>query len=217
MNTKIIVVRHAQSTGNLLAEFHGQYRSDITDLGVKQAECTSKFLKDYEIDLAFASDIPRAFHTTQIVAQPHGIEVVGVEGLREVCAGEWEQMPFNDISVKYPEEYRVWREDLGNARCPGGESVRELQTRVKATIENIVKENPGKNILIGTHATPIRVMACIWHGLPLEKVTTLPWVPNASVSIINYDSETLEHSIESYALCEHLLKKNLVTELPKNI
>lgn len=217
MNTKIIVVRHAQSTGNLLGEFHGQYPSDITELGVKQAECTSKFLKDYKIDIAFASDIPRAYHTTQIVAQPHGLEVTGAKGLREIFAGEWEQMPFDDIGGKYPEEYRLWREDLGNAACPGGESVKDLQTRVNAAIEKIVKENPGKNILIGTHATPIRVMACIWHNVPLEQIITLPWVPNASVSIINYDSETLEHSIEEYALCEHLLKENLVTELPKNI
>lgn len=217
MDTKLIVVRHAQSTGNLLGEFHGQYRSDITDLGVKQATCTANFLKDFKIDAAFASDIPRAFHTTEIVAKPHGIAVTGVEGLREVFAGEWEQMPFDDIGVKYPEQYRIWREDLGNAVCPGGESVKQLQARVNASIEKIVKENAGKNILIGTHATPIRVMACIWHNVAIEKIISLPWVPNASVSIINYDSKTLEHSIESYALCEHLQKENLVTELPKNI
>ncbi len=217
MDTKLIVVRHAQSTGNLLGEFHGQYRSDITELGVKQATCTSEFLKDYKIDVAIASDIPRAFHTTEIVAKPHGVSVTRNEGLREIFAGEWEQMPFVDIGLKYPEEYRIWREDLGNAICPGGESVKALQKRVNATIEKIVKENAGKNILVGTHATPIRVMGCIWNNIPLEKVTTLLWVPNASVSIINYDSKTLEHSIEGYALCEHLMKENLVTALPKNI
>lgn len=217
MNTKIIVVRHAQGMGNLLGEFHGQYPSDITELGIKQAECSAEFLKNYKIDIAYASDIPRAYSTARIIAQRHGLEVIKQEGLREIFAGEWEQFRFDDIEQAYPKEYRIWREDLGNARCPGGESVKDLQTRVSAAIESIVKMNPGKNILIGTHATPIRVMACIWHNVPLEKITTLPWVPNASVSIINYDSETLEHSIESYALCEHLLKENLVTELPKNI
>lgn len=217
MNTKLIVVRHAQSTGNLLGEFHGQYPSDITDLGIKQAECTAEFLKDYKIDLAFASDTPRAYHTASIVAKPHGISVTGVQELREVYAGQWEKMPFADIAVKYPKEYKTWREDLGNAVCPGGESVRSLQIRVNAALEKIVSENPGKNILIGTHATPIRVMACIWHNYPIEKVTELLWVPNASVTIINYDSDTLSHSVEGYALCEHLIKENLVTELPKNI
>ena len=46
MDTKIIVVRHAQGEGNLKGEFHGQYPSDLTELGVRQAECTAEFLKD---------------------------------------------------------------------------------------------------------------------------------------------------------------------------
>lgn len=217
MDTRLIVVRHAQSTGNLLSEFHGQYPSDITELGVKQAECTAEFLKDWKIDTAFASDIPRAYHTASIVAKHHGIEVNKCEGLRELFAGEWECMRFDDLGKKFPVEYDLWKNDLGNAKCPGGESVRELQVRVKKSVEQIVKDNAGKNILIGTHATPIRVMACVWHGVDIEKIGTLPWVPNASVSVIEYDSKTLEHRIESYALCEHLLKENLVTELPKNV
>ncbi len=217
MNTKLIVVRHAQSTGNLLGEFHGQFPSDITEFGVKQASCTAEFLKDTHIDTAYASDLPRAFHTASIIAQRHSLDVKGHTGLREIFAGKWEEMPFDIIGDKYPEEYRVWREDLGNARCPGGESVKELQDRVNEAFCEIVRENAGKTVLIGSHATPIRVMACIWHCVPLTQIGTLPWVPNASVSIINYDSETLSHSIEEYALCEHLKKENLITELPKNI
>ena len=217
MDTKIIVVRHAQSTGNLLGEFHGQFPSDITELGVKQAECTAEFLKDWKIDVAYASDLPRAYHTASIVAEPHGLSVEKCEGLREIFAGAWEEMRFDDLGEKYPAEYDMWRNDLGNAACPDGESVKQLQARVNAAIEQIVKDNAGKNILIGTHATPIRVMACIWHNIDIEKIVTLPWVPNASVSVVEYDSKTLEHRIERYALCEHLVKENLVTELPKNV
>lgn len=217
MNTKLIFVRHAQSTGNLLGEFHGQYRSDITELGIMQAKCTANFLKNCKIDAAYSSDIPRAYHTSSIVAQPHGLDVVKEEGLREIYAGEWEKMRFDDIAVKYPKEYRIWREELGKAKCPKGESVAELFARVKETVERIVKSNPGKTVLVGTHATPLRVMACVWHNVPLESITTLAWIPNASVSVINYDSETLDHTVEGYALCEHLLKENLVTQLPKNI
>ena len=217
MDTRIIVVRHAQGEGNLRGEFHGQYPSDLTEIGIRQAECTAEFLKDFHIDCAYASDIPRAFSTASIIAKSHGLDVVKNEGLREICGGAWEQMLFDDIVIKYPKEYDVWKHDLGNCTCPEGESVRHLQERVNRTVCEIVRENAGKTILIGTHATPIRVMACIWKGLDITEVVNLPWVPNASVSIINYDSETLEHSIEEYALYEHLAKEGLVTELPKNI
>jgi len=217
LDTRIILVRHAQGDGNLKGEFHGQYPSDLTSLGITQAECTAEFLKDYKIDAAFASDIPRAYSTARIIAEKHGLTVTKDEGLREINGGVWEQMKFDDISVKYPEDYDVWKNDLGNCTCPGGESIRHLAQRVRKTIERIVRENAGKTILIGTHATPARVMGCVWKGLDITEIVNLKWVPNASVSIVDYDSETLEFSLVEYALCRHLLEKNLVTELPKNI
>ena len=216
-DTKVIVVRHAQGEGNLKGEFHGNYPSDLTPLGITQAECTAEFLKDYPIDIAFASDIPRAYSTAKIIAEKHGLSVIKEEGLREICGGVWEQMKFDDIVVEYPKEYDIWKHDLANCTCPGGESVRHLQQRVEKTVERLVRENAGKNILMGTHATPTRIMACKWKGLDITEIVNLPWVPNASVCIVKYDSKTLEFEIEGYALHEHLLEKNLVTELPKNI
>lgn len=216
-DTKVIIVRHAQGEGNLKAEFHGQFPSDLTPLGITQAECTAEFLKDYKIDVAYASDIPRAFSTARIIAEKHGISVIKEEGLREINGGVWEQMKFDDIVVQYPDEYAVWKHDLGNCTCPGGESIRHLAERVRKTVERIVKENAGKTILIGTHATPTRVMGCVWKGLDITEIVNINWVPNASVSIAEYDSETLEFKLKDYAFCEHLLEKGLVTELPKNI
>ncbi len=217
LDTRIILVRHAQGDGNLKGEFHGQYPSDLTPLGLIQAECTAEFLKDYKIDAAFASDIPRAYSTARIIAERHGLAVTKEEGLREINGGVWEQMKFDDIVVEYPEDYAVWKNDLGNCTCPGGESVRHLADRVRKTVERMVRENAGKTILIGTHATPARVMGCVWKGLDITQIVNLKWVPNASVSIADYDSETLEFSLIEYAFCQHLLEKNLVTELPKNI
>ena len=48
-DTKLYVVRHAQGMGNKLAEFHGQYNSDLTELGKKQAECTAEYLKEEDL------------------------------------------------------------------------------------------------------------------------------------------------------------------------
>ena len=218
MKTRIIAVRHAQSEGNLLAEFHGNYNSDITELGVVQAECTAKLLKDVHIDVAVASDIERAYHTTRIIAEKHeGLEVIKDAGFREIRAGEWERMKFTDISAKYPKEYNAWTHDLANCTCPGGESVRELSVRINASFEKVARENAGKTVLVGTHATPLRCMGCIWQRKPLEEILTLPWVPNASVSVVDYDSETLEFELLTYAYSEHLEKEGLFTALPKNI
>lgn len=217
MKTRIIIVRHAQSEGNLRCEFHGQYNSDITEFGIHQAHCTAKELENISFDKAFSSDIRRAFSTTSIVAKPHGLEVEKKEGLREIFAGKWEKVRFDDLKILYPKEYNQWYTDLANFTCPGGESIRHLQERVNSTIQEIVKANPGKTLLIGSHATPIRVMGCIWHRIPLEDILTLNWVPNASYSTVDYDPSTLEFELLNYAQCSHLEKAGLLTELPKNI
>ena len=215
MKTRIIAVRHAQSEGNLLAEFHGHYNSDITELGVVQAECTAKLLKDVHIDVAIASDIERAYHTACIIAEKHdGLEVVKDMGFREIKAGEWERMTFLDIEKNYPKEHHAWTHDLSNFGCPGGETVRELSARINKAFEKVARENAGKTVLVGTHATPLRCMGCIWQKKPLEKILTLPWVPNASVSVVDYDSETLEFELLTYAYSEHLEKDGLYTALP---
>ncbi len=215
LDTKLIIVRHAQGEGNLLGEFHGQYPSDLTPLGITQAECTAEYLKDFPIDICFASDIPRAHHTASIISKKHSIPVYIDEGLREICGGVWEQMKFEHIIASYPVEYGIWKNDLGNCTCPGGESIRHLRDRVVAAIEKIVKENAGKNILVGTHATPIRVMACVWQNRDISEIQNIVFVPNASVTVVDYNSQTLEFKVEKYAYCDHLLQKNLITELPK--
>lgn len=215
LDTKLIIVRHAQGEGNLLGEFHGQYPSDLTELGLIQAECTAEYLRDTKINICFASDIPRAYHTASIIAKKHDIPIYINEGLREICGGVWEQMKFEDIIANYPMEYGIWKNNLGNCTCPGGESIRHLAKRVQSSIENIVRENAGKSILIGTHATPIRVMACVWQNRDITEILNITFVPNASVTTVEYDSQTLEFEVKRYAYCDHLLEKNLVTELPK--
>ena len=132
-------------------------------------------------------------------------------------AGEWEKMKFTDIEKLYPNEHHLWMHDLANFGCPNGETIKELAYRINKAFEDVAKAYPGKTILVGTHATPLRCMGCVWQRKPLDQVHNLNWVPNASVSVVDYDPETLEFELLAYAYSEHLEKENLLTELPKNI
>lgn len=217
-DTKLYVVRHAQGMGNKLAEFHGQYNSDLTELGKKQAECTAEYLKDVKFDGAYSSDIARAYSTACIIAKRHdGLEIVKNKLLREIDAGKWECMKFDDIEKNYPKEHEMFMKNLSEFVCPGGESVKQLHDRVKRGFDEIVKQNPGKTLLIASHATPIRCMLCDWKGLALSAITQLKWVSNASVTVVEYNSQTLETHLCETAYSEHLAKQGFVTELPSNI
>lgn len=199
--TRIIFVRHGESTGNLTDRFYGHTDGDLTELGRKQAECTAKYLKDESIDVAYASDLKRAYETGAIIARCHGLDVIPDKGLREICAGKWENRGFSELPELYPEEFDIWMNDMWRVKLPDGESIEEMTYRIRDAVWRIAEENDGKTVLIAFHATPIRSLICEWNKLPYEEITHVDWVKNASVSIVNYDvhNHTTAPEIIGYA------------------
>lgn len=212
--TKLIFVRHGYSEGNLLGEFHGHMDGDLTELGHEQAECAGVYLKNRKIDVAYSSDLRRAYKTALHITKYHGIEPIKDENLREIYAGEWEGKKFSELERDYPELYGTWRSDPADFVSIDGESMREVYDRLKTEVERIVGENRGKTVLVATHATPLRCLACTWLGKPLSEFNSVAWMNNAAISEIDYaDDGTITPIVINYT--EHL--GDLVTALPKTI
>lgn len=183
MAAKLILIRHGESEANLTNCFAGHFDTPLTARGRKQAARTADELRGTHIDAVYASDLRRAFATGEAVAHTHGLPVRPDRGLREISGGAWEKMPFTEMARLYPEETHVWLTDLGRSRCPGGESVAELQQRLDKTVRRISDTHPGEVVCIATHATPIRVLMCLWDDVPLSRIPEIPWVPNASITV----------------------------------
>lgn len=213
--TRMIFVRHGESTGNLTRHFYGQTDGPLTDKGRAQAELAAKYLKNVHIDVAYASDLIRAYETGQIIAAPHGLTPVPDRELREIYAGEWENLGFDEIIERYSDSFKVWLEDIGNSRPDGGESVAELYERINREVWKIAEDNVGKTVLIAIHATPIRVLTCQWHGGGVELARDVGWVPNASVTIVDYDTDA--HTVSVEVMGDASFMGELVTNLPNNV
>jgi len=213
--TRMIFVRHGQSKGNLLRRFYGQTDGPLTEKGIEQAAVTAKHLADVHIDVVYASDLCRAYETGRIIAEPHGLTPVPSKELREIFAGEWENMVFEDIAEKYPKTFDIWMHDIVNSAPDGGESVRHLAERIKNEVWRIAAENEGKTVLIAIHATPIRVLQCEWEGIGIDGMNDVPWVPNASVSIVDYD--TVSHTVKPEVIGDATFMGELITTLPKSV
>jgi probable phosphoglycerate mutase len=185
----------------------------LTDKGRAQAACAARALKDVHIDAAYASDLVRAYETGEIIAREHGLKVVPDSNLREIYAGEWEEKLFTDLDVLFPEDYRAWVGDMANCRCTGGESIRELDVRIRTECEAIARREEGKTVLIATHATPIRVMQLAWQGMSIEDIAEITWVMNASISVADFEDGKWTPVVIGEA--SHLGK--MQTALPKDI
>lgn len=184
--TKLILVRHGLSEANVNNIFAGHYDADLTPQGHIQAEKTAEYIAaNYKVDAVYSSDLRRAYKTAEHIADKFGITIQKSEKLREIYAGEWEGRAYDYITENYRKAYAMWKTDIGNARCTGGESTAELGKRVTCELEKIISENAGKTIVAATHATPIRAAECIWKGISMQQMKDIPWVSNASVTVVD--------------------------------
>jgi len=211
--TKIYLIRHGESHANATRTFIGHTDIDLTEKGHAQAECVADFFENVPVDAIYSSDLLRAFHTAEHTAVRKGLPVVPGKDLREIYAGDWEQVPVSELLERYPESYvRLWRADFGHARCDNGESVLEVQARFAAAVEEIVRRHEGQTVLIFTHATPVRVMAALWKGLPAERMKEQPWATNASVTSAEVEDGVFR--LLEYGIAE--FQGDLMRVMPQN-
>lgn len=202
MKTTIIAVRHGYSKANAKNICTGHTDIDLTEQGILQAKMTAEYLKNTHIDAIYSSDLCRACNTAVPIAESHNLKIIKNEGLREIFAGVWEGMTFEEIEKTYPEDYKIWKENIGISRPTDGETMPEIYERIKNTVFSIANDNLGKTVCITTHATPVRILQTLAMGIPVSELATTPWCANASISIFEYENDKL--STVQYGITEHL-------------
>ena len=206
--TNLIMIRHGQSVANEEDKFAGHSDFDLTDLGRTQAELAGEYVKKhFKVDAVYASDLKRAFNTAVPSARAFGLEVIPDENLREIYAGDWEAMPFAQVISDYPADFLLWKNDLANAYCPGGETVAQLTERVCGEVCRICEKHDGETVLIATHATPVRAVQSAASG---QSSSDIAFVANASINLFTYENGKL--AIKQLNIVEHL--GDLMTTLP---
>lgn len=201
MQTTIYMIRHGESVGNLHRDFLGHTDLPITQKGEAQALAAAEYLASigYAPDVVYASPLCRAAKTTELaLSLVDSPAPIYLDGLREIYAGEWEGRGFDELDLAYPEARRIWKTDIGHACPAGGETVAALYGRVVSTVLTLARENLGKEIFIGTHATPIRAIETYARGFSADLMREVDWPSNASLSVYRFDGERLLSVVYSY-------------------
>jgi broad specificity phosphatase PhoE len=91
------------------------------------------------------------------------------------------------------------------------EAKRDFETKIaslEAAITDKAKENEDKTVMVVTHGGLIRALRCRWNGLCMTTAQSIPHVPNASVTIVEYDNGKFD--FKEVAMAGHL--RSLSTE-----
>ncbi|MBF2066871.1 MAG: histidine phosphatase family protein [Calothrix sp. C42_A2020_038] len=114
--TRVILVRHGQSTYNSLGLYQGcSDESVLTELGYSDARKTGDFLKGVKFDVMYTSSLKRAQQTAReilgVVAPQVSPEIIFVSDLlKETNLPAWQGLAFQYVKQNFPQEYSNWKQ-----------------------------------------------------------------------------------------------------------
>ncbi|MCG0276387.1 MAG: alpha-ribazole phosphatase [Thermosediminibacteraceae bacterium] len=187
---RIFLIRHGETLWNKNFLYQGQKDIPLSEKGRLQAQRLAEVLKRETFDVVYSSDLKRAVETAEIIAAPHGLPVICTKELRELSFGKWEGHSYQDLEKKYFEEFHNWLRNPGDNKPPGGESLEELIQRVVGFAKLAARNHSNKNILIVTHAGPIRAILMAVLGLDIMHFWKFK-ISNGSITILNLEGDEL--------------------------
>ena len=165
--TTLLLVRHGQTVDNVNQIMQGQTQGELTPLGVKQAEQLAEQLAGRHIDAFISSDLKRSRDTCEIIAKPHGMEVVVTPLLRERDWGGFTGMFIPDLKDK------VWPPDV--------ESMGMMKDRARRFLKMVKDTYPGKTVLAVGHGIINKAIQSVFFDKPMHEVEKML---NAEVRIL---------------------------------
>lgn len=161
---KLQLVRHAQSTANVLKILSTQMPGPpLTELGVQQAGALADHLAAEPVVAVYSSVAVRAQQTAAPVAARHGLEVQVIEGVQEVFVGELEDLGDPDSIAAYMAVYHPWTLGQLHLAMPGGESGQQVADRYLDAVAQVrakhEQEHPDGTVVLVSHGGAMRLCA----------------------------------------------------------
>jgi len=148
--TRVLLVRHGESTWNAEKIWQGQADPPLSALGEQQAADAAHHVDG--VDAIWSSDLVRARRTAEIVAETRGLQVVLDARLRERDAGAWQGLTRTEIEARFPGYLASGR------RPPGYEDDAALTGRTLAAVEAVGAAHAGRSVLVVTHGGVVRTL-----------------------------------------------------------
>lgn len=162
----IIAIPHTQSVHHTMKVLGGWADWDLSKLGVKQAKRIGKRLSreiKSEKYVVYASDLPRAKQTAEIVAGFLDVEPIFTAALREINLGDG-----NGKTKTWARENDLGQpKTIDDRQYNGAESKRDLWNRLSVFYDEIMGSEE-ENIILVSHGVALGVFYAIWLGLDAE-------------------------------------------------
>ncbi|MFD1826460.1 MULTISPECIES: bifunctional RNase H/acid phosphatase [Mumia] len=182
--TTLTLVRHGATDNTVAKVFCGDGGADpgLNDEGRAQAHRAAAYVAREGADVVVSSPLSRCRETAEILANDLGVEVVVDHSIVEASFGEWDGLTFAEVREKDPAALDAWLSSTA-AAPPGGESYDAVFERVQRAQRRLVASYGGKNVVVVSHVTPIKMFVRLALDAPMPVIHRLELQP-ASVSTV---------------------------------
>jgi probable phosphoglycerate mutase len=210
LDATLVLLRHGESQFIIEGRFQGQAETPLSDAGFRQAALAgARLARPHDapslpipagppLEIVH-SPLARAAQTAKAVAdamaRPDGfgqaVPLRPDDGFLEIGQGDWERLHRSEIEERYGAQLAAWRRDPLAAWAPGGESLPEVQARVRPALAELLDRlaaagSPGTldrpqvagyreatpehpwSVLVA-HDGVFKVVLLTLFGLPLER------------------------------------------------
>lgn len=159
--TNFIFVRHGQTDWNRENRFRGRMDIPLNAVGIAQARRAAIRLAQTPVAAVYASPISRTMLTAELIAQPHGLNVIPRAELYDLDYGEWQGKTPAEIEAG---PYGLWLREPASVQFPGGESLGAVRQRAMNLVQELCERHDKETVVLVSHDLVGKILVCALLG-----------------------------------------------------
>jgi len=192
VTTRVVIVRHGQSTYNLEQMIQGRCdQSVLTEKGRADAEKLGAVLSQLDAAALYSSPLQRAKETAEIIQNRFQVSppLEVSELLQEVDLPLWEQRKKQEVVEEFPEDYECWKNRPHEFYMTVGEKkhypVLSLYEQAQSFWKTVISKHQGETILIVGHNGINRCLISSAIGVPPSLYHSIQQ-SNCGINVLNF-------------------------------
>ncbi len=166
----VVLLRHGDTRLTPERRFSGLGSGDpgLSAVGWDQARraAGSALLQGRPFAEVLTSPMTRCQQTAQIIAAALDVSVRIEPDLREMDFGRWEELTFDEVQDRYPEDLRRWKQSAWAPPTGSRETFAAVFDRMGAAAERFASRYAGASVVAVTHVTPVKALVAHALGAP---------------------------------------------------
>ena len=165
----VVLLRHADTRLTPERRFSGVGTDPgLSAAGRDQARQSaySLLLRGRPFTEILTSPMARCVETAQVLAAALGVSVRIDRGLREMDFGLWEEMTFDEVQHRYPDDLQRWKQSASASPTGSSETFAAVVDRMRTAAERFASSYAGASVVAVTHVTPLKALVADALGAP---------------------------------------------------